>query len=80
MKERALRVFVENCDVTIAKGKLVKQMNERSVYDHYKKASQLQIMDADLLLAMIREKYPVLWNTAQEYFEAKIFYPCNMLL
>ena len=80
MKEQDVRAFVENYDVIIAKGIPVKQMNARSVYDHYKKAPQLQIKDVDLLLAIIREKYPMLWDTAQEYFNGKIFYPCNMFI
>lgn len=80
LKEPDMRAFVEDYDFIIAKGIPVKQINARSVYDHYKKAPQLQIRDVDILLEVIREKYPMLGQTAQEYFEGKIFYPCNMFI
>lgn len=55
-------------------------MNAKSVYEHYKKAPELHIEDAELFLKIIDEKYSYLSETARELFEGHTFYPCNMFI
>lgn len=80
LEESKMRAWIESYDFIIAKGIPVKTINARSVYDHYKKAPQLHIEDVDILLAVIKEKYPMLSSAAQDYFAGTVFYPCNMFL
>ena len=32
------------------------------------------------MLEIIKEKYPYLSETAEEYFQGKVFFPCNMFI
>lgn len=80
LNEQDMRARIEGYDFIIAKGIPVRQINAKSVYDHYKKAPQLHLEDMDILLAVICEKYPLLGDTAKEYFEGNVFYPCNMFI
>lgn len=78
MDESSLHRAVEPYDFVIAKGIPVKKLGALSVYGHYKAAPHLQIGDLDILLHIIREKYPFLYQAAKKYVNGAVFYPCNM--
>jgi len=80
LNEADMRSQIEKYDFLIAKGVPVRCMNAKSVYDHYQKAPELHIEDLELFSDIITEKYPYLSKTAKEYFEGKVFYPCNMFI
>lgn len=80
MEEQTMRQCIEKYDFLIAKGIPVNALQSKSVYQHYKNAPELHIEDLDLLLEIIREKYPELTDTAERYVQGKVFYPCNMFI
>jgi len=80
LDERQMRDYIGQYDFLIAEGIPVRNLDARSVYEHYKKAPELHIEDAGLLIEIIKEKYPYLAGAAVEYFEGDIFYPCNMFI
>lgn len=80
MNEETMRQCVENYDFLIAKGIPVNALQSKSVYQHYKNASELHIEDLELLLEIIREKYPHIIDIAETYVQGKKFYPCNMFI
>lgn len=80
MDELSMRQTIEQYDFLIAKGIPVLALQAKSVYQHYKNASELHVEDLDLFLSIIREKYPELNDVAEKYVHGKIFYPCNMFI
>lgn len=80
MDENSMRQTIEKYDFLIAKGIPVLALQAKSVYQHYKNASELHVKDLDLFLSIIREKYPELNDMAEKYVHGKIFYPCNMFI
>ena len=80
MDEKSMRRKIEQYDFLIARGIDTQILRAKSVYDHYKEAPQLHIEDVDLLMKIIREKYPELFDTARHFFRAHTFYPCNMFI
>lgn len=80
LNEKAIQEYVKDYDFLIAKGIDTKLLNAKSVYDHYNKAPELHIQDVELLLQIIKEKYPELSEAAKELFDGKVFYPCNMFI
>lgn len=80
MDEVSMRQTIEQYDFLIAKGISVNALQSRSVYQHYQNAEELHIKDLDLLLDIIREKYPDMVTTAEKYVRGKVFYPCNMFI
>ena len=78
--EKDMEGYIENYDFLIAKGISINSLGASSVYEHYKNAPELHIKDIDILLEIIKEKYPELSETADAYFSGKIFYPCNMFI
>ena len=80
MDENSMRQTIEKYDFLIAKGIPVLALQAKSVYQHYKNASELHVKDLDLFLSIIREKYPELNDVAEKYVHGKIFYPCNMFI
>lgn len=80
LHEKAVQDYIEKYDFLIAKGVPTSDMNAKSVYEHYKKAPELHIEDAELFLKIIDEKYSYLSETARELFKGHTFYPCNMFI
>ena len=80
LNEKTMRARIEQYDFLISKGVKAETMRARTIYDHYKKAPDLRIEDVHLLLDIIEKKYSFLSSTAKEYFEGKLFYPCNMFI
>ena len=80
MDEKSMRRRIEQYDFLIARGINTRILRAKSVYDHYKEAPQLHIEDVDLLIKIIQEKYPELFDTARQFFHAHTFYPCNMFI
>lgn len=78
--EKDMENYISNYDFLIAKGISTSSLGATSVYEHYKNASELHIEDVDLLLEIIKEKFPYLEETAEEYFKGGIFFPCNMFI
>ena len=78
--ERDMENYINNYDFLIAKGISINSLGASSVYEHYKNASELHIEDVDILLEIIKEKYPYLSESAEEYFQGKVFSPCNMFI
>ena len=78
--ERDMENYINNYDFLIAKGISINSLGASSVYEHYKNASELHIEDVDILLEIIKEKYPYLSESAEEYFQGKVFFPCNMFI
>lgn len=76
----SMRRCIEQYDFLIAKGIPVNALHAKSVYNHYEKAAELHIKDLEILLVIIREKYPELVDTADTYVQGKVFYPCNMFI
>lgn len=68
MDEKSMRRKIEQYDFLIARGIDTQILRAKSVYDHYKEAPQLHIEDVDLLMKIIREKYPELFDTARHFF------------
>ena len=80
LNEKNMQAYIEKYDFLIAKGIDTSFMNAKNVYDHYKKAPELHIEDAELFLKIIDEKYPYLSEIARELFAGHTFYPCNMFI
>lgn len=80
MDEYSMHRYIEKYDFLIAKGIPMNALQAKSVYQHYQKASELHIKDLDLMIDILREKYPAIVNTAEDYIRGKIFYPCNMFI
>ena len=80
LNEKNMQAYIEKYDFLIAKGIDTSSMNAKNVYDHYKKAPELHIEDAELFLKIIDEKYPYLSEIARELFAGHTFYPCNMFI
>ncbi len=80
LNENDMRKCIEGHDFLIAKGIDASCMGAKSIYEQYEKALGLHIEDVDLLLEIIREKYPYLGSTAKSFFKGKTFYPCNMFI
>ena len=78
--EAAMRRKIENYDFLIAEGIKTEMLRAKSVYDHYRKAPELHEQDIEILLAILKEKYPEIAATAEEFFAGNIFYPCNMFI
>lgn len=78
--ETHIRNIVESYDFIIAKGIDVKLLKAKTVADHYKKAEELKYQDFEIMMDIIREKYPFLYDYAQAYANGNIFYPCNMFI
>lgn len=75
-----MKDYIENYDFLIAKGVKTTVMGAKTVYEQYSKAPSLHIEDADLLLAIIDEKYPDLSQSARAFFKGNTFYPYNMFI
>lgn len=78
--ENDMRQYIEQYDFLIAEGVSANSMQSKNMYNHYENAPELHIEDVELFLKIIADKYPYLSNVAQEFFEGKIFYPCNMFI
>lgn len=78
--ETHIRNAVESYDFIIAKGIDVKLLKAKSIENHYKKADELNYQDFEIMMDIIREKYPFLYNCAQAYVKGNVFYPCNMFI
>lgn len=75
-----MRQKIEENDFLIAEGISTQVLHAKNVYEHYHNAEELHIEDVDILLSIIRERYPELLETAKSYFEGNKFYPCNMFI
>lgn len=75
-----MRRQIEENDFLIAEGISTEVLHAKNVYEHYHNAEELHIQDVDILLSIIEEKYPGIWETAKSYFKGKKFYPCNMFI
>lgn len=80
MDEQTMRSYIEQYDFLIAEGIPASAFQAKSVYQHYDNAVELHIGDLDILLDIIREKYPEMKSAAEAYVRGKIFYPCNMFI
>lgn len=80
LNEQTMQSYIEKYDFLIAEGIDTKTLRAKSVYEHYERAPELHIEDVNLFLAVIREKYPELIETAEGFFAGKKFYPCNMFI
>ncbi len=78
--EQHIRQKVSPYDFLIAKKIPVRQLFAKSVYEHYKNASELNIKDLELFLDILNEKYPKLQAAAKRYIDGAYFYPCNMFI
>lgn len=78
--ETHIRNVVESYDFIIAKGIDVKLLKAKTVADHYKKADELNYQDFEIMMDIIRQKYPYLYDCAKAYIKGNIFYPCNMFI
>ncbi len=80
LNESDMRNYIEKYDFLIAKGVEASSMNAKTLYSQYEKASDLHIGDVNILLNIINEKYPWLYETAIRFFKGKVFFPCNMFI
>ena len=67
-------------DMIAAAGIPVSAMQAKNLFDHYGKARGLDVKDLYLMLDVIEEQYPALYETAKKYLKGKVFYPCNMFI
>lgn len=52
----------------------------QSVWDHYDKAPHLNIDDLDIMMNIIKEKYPDYFKTAEKYLSGKLGYFCSIFV
>lgn len=78
--ENHIRNVVEKNDFVIAAGINVKLLKAKTVADHYKKADHLNYKDFEMMMNIIKEKHPYLYESAINYANGTIFYPCNMFI
>ncbi len=78
--ESEIKDYVEQYDFLIAKGIPAVAFQAKNVRQHYKNAKELHSSDLDLMVAIIREKYPQMEGAALAYLDGKQFYPCNMFI
>lgn len=58
----------------------LKRVNIQSVYEQYKTGHKLHIEDIDLMMSIIKDKYPAYYPTAKRYMEGQTLYLCNMFI
>lgn len=67
-------------DFLIAKGIKIETLRATSVRNHYDNAPELYIEDFELMMDIVKEKYPDIFPFAQKYADGDIYYPCNMFI
>ena len=67
-------------DMIAAAGIPVSALQAKNLFDHYGKARGLDVKDLYLMLDVIKELYPAMYDTAKKYLKGKVFYPCNMFI
>jgi len=80
INEKDIYDKVTKFDFLIAEGIDIKQLRAENVRDHYDKALELNVEDFDIMMRVIKEKYPDIYPSAVKYAEGKISYPCNMFI
>jgi lipopolysaccharide biosynthesis glycosyltransferase len=80
MDEATIREYVQQYDFLIAEGIPCRQLHAKNVYDHYDKAPELHVEDLGIFLDIIKEKYPEISDSAEQFLQGKTFYPCNMFI
>lgn len=78
--EASIQNKVEQYDFLIAKGIQTRQLGADNVREHYKIAPELYEEDFDIMVDVIRQKYPELYPAADKYAKGNIYYPCNMFI
>ncbi len=78
--DESIESLVPKYDFIIAKGININLLREKSVRSHYYNARELFKNDYNLMLDIIKEKYPKLYPYALEYSDGKVYYPCNMFI
>lgn len=80
MNEKDICNKVEKYDFLIAKGIDTKKLNAKNVREHYGNAPELNIKDFDIMMQVIKQKYPNIYPSAEKYAEGTTSYPCNMFI
>lgn len=71
-----IETVITNTDMIMPIGE---KMSE-TVYEQYKNSRNHHITDLDIVLQIIREKYPEYQQAAESYMDSKVQYFCNMFI
>lgn len=80
INEKDIHSKVEKYDFLIAEGINTKKLNAKNVREHYENAPELNIKDFEIMMQVIKQKYPDIYPSAVKYAEGMISYPCNMFI
>ncbi|MFG6333704.1 MAG: DUF4422 domain-containing protein [Lachnospiraceae bacterium] len=78
--EDTIQKKVTQYDFLIAKGIRTRQLGADNVREHYKNAAELHVEDFDIMMDVIRQKYPDFYPAADKYAKGDVSYPCNMFI
>lgn len=80
INEKDINARVADYDFLIAEGIDIKQLKANTVREHYDNAPELNVEDFDIMMRVIKQKYPDIYPSAMKYAEGKVSYPCNMFI
>ncbi len=80
INEKDIYARVSDYDFLIAEGIDVKKLKAKNIREHYDNAPELNVEDFDIMMRVIKQKYPDIYPSAVKYAEGKISYPCNMFI
>lgn len=76
LDEAKMRELIEQYDILVP----IKEKNNCSVYEQYKVASFHNIEDFDIILDIVKEKYPEFTDAMNTYLNSNKNYYCNMYI
>lgn len=80
IEEKSMRGLIQQYDIITTEPLSLKDINEKSVYEHYKNSPFHLIKDLDLTVDIIAEKYPEFMPAVRKYLNSDYGYFCNMYI
>lgn len=75
-----MRSKIEKYDILTTRALDLKKVGIKSVYEQYKNGTYLNVKDLDILVSVIKDKYPEFFPYAKNYLEGSKVYFCNMFI
>lgn len=72
--------IVGKYDIIMSSPANVKHSGLHSLYEQYSKVPDLNIKDLELAIKILKRKYPNFSQSADEYMNGTLLYPCNMCI
>lgn len=78
--EQAITAMVSKGDFFVGKQTNLKKVKQKNLYTQYRDTPDLHIEDLKCAISVLKELYPDFAESADEYMNGHIFYPCNMFV